>query len=162
MKNAVKLRICLMTLLAIGLSMNALFVSDHEMSQAQTNSVASSQPSATPAGQDDGLRAACAEAVEELKAARQLLRSQGALIERQNELADLQTQIETGLKDLRRLDADEKQHLRNAVAAANRQIAALEAEVAVLKKQRTTFWKKAKWFVFGGLAGVAVCVVACK
>lgn len=90
------------------------------------------------------------------------MKSQGALIERQNELVDLQTEIETGLKNLRTLDAEEKLHLRNAIAAANRQIAALEAEVAVLKKQRATLWKKVKWISIGILAGAAACAIGCR
>lgn len=114
-----------------------------------------SSPSATPVSDPDaGLRAACAEAVEELKAARKLLASQGVQIERQNELLDLEGKVSTGLKNLRTLDAEEKQQLRNALAAAERQITAIRAENEVLKKQRMTFWKKAKYFVIGGAAGI--------
>lgn len=91
-----------------------------------------------------------------------MLKSQGALIERQTELQDLENQIVAGLKNLRTLDAEEKQLLRNAIAAAGRQVAALEAEVVVLKRQRMTFWKKAKYFIYGGIAGAAVCAVACR
>lgn len=66
----------------------------------------------------------------------------------------MERQISDGLRQLRVLDADEKQKLRDAVAAADRQVSALEAEVAALKKQRMTLWKKVKWFVIGGAAGV--------
>jgi hypothetical protein len=105
---------------------------------------------------------ACAEAIEELRAARQLIASQDDLIGRRAELDRLRDQIETGLKNLRILDAEEKQHLRDAVAAANREVAAIRAENAVLKKKQMTAWKKAKWFVIGGVVGVAICAVACK
>lgn len=105
------------------------------------------------------MRAACAEAVEELKAARQLLRSQGALIERQNELFSLERQISTGLKDLRVLDDAEKQSLRNAVAAAMRETTAVRGENAVLKKNQVTTWKKMKWIIFGVAGGIVAGAV---
>lgn len=102
------------------------------------------------------MRAACAEAVEELKAARQLLKSQGALIERQNELFSLEKQISTGLKDLRVLDDAEKQSLRNAVAAAMRETTAVRAENAVLKKNQVTTWKTVKRVAVGAAAGIII------
>lgn len=170
MRNEVKSRVLLTLSVAIVLSMSVLFASEGPTAFLVQSSSAQSLPSsgtpvATPTPESDpdaGLRAACAEAVEELRAARQLIKSQDGLIERQNELLTMEQRIQTGLKDLRTLDAEEKQHLRNAVAAANRETAAVRAENAVLKKQRMTFWKKAKWFVIGGAAGGAVCLVLCR
>ena len=66
------------------------------------------------------------------------------------------------MSDERALDAEEKQNLRDAVAAADRQVAAVEAANEVLKKQRMTFWKKAKYFLIGAAAGGAVCAIACR
>lgn len=100
------------------------------------------------------MRAACAEVVEELKAARKLLASQGAQIEKQNELLLLESKVSFGLKNLRELDAEEKTQLRNAVAAAMRETAAIKAANEVLKKNQVTFWKKFKWMVIGGAAGI--------
>lgn len=145
-----------MLLLAIVLSMTVLFASVSRTSQAQSNSAIPSSPSATPVSQDEALRAACAEAVEELKAARQLLKSQGALIERQNELSSLEKQISTGLKDLRVLDDAEKQSLRNAVAAAMRETTAVRAENAVLEKNQVTTWKTVKRVAVGAAAGIII------
>lgn len=143
-------------LIMLALSMSVLFASVGPTLRAQTSSAANSQPSATPVSQDDALRAACAEAIEELRAARKLLSAQGVQIQKQDELLALEKQITSGVKDLRTLDAEEKQALRDAVAAANRQVTALEAANAVLKKQRMTFWKKAKYFLIGGAAGAIV------
>lgn len=138
----------------IVLSMSVLFASGVPMLQAQTNSAANSVPSATPVTPDDGLRAACAEVVEELRAARKLLASQGIQIEKQNELLLLESKVSFGLKNLRELDAEEKTQLRNAVAAAMRETAAIKAANEVLKKNQVTFWKKFKWMVIGGAAGI--------
>lgn len=97
-----------------------------------------------------------------MTAARKLLQSQGVLIEKQDELLGIETQLSTGLKNLRTLDAEEKGQLRLAVAAAERQIAALEAQVVVLKKKRFTFWKAAKYLVIGGAAGIVAGAVLLK
>lgn len=103
--------------------------------------------------------AACAEAVEELKASRNLLASQGILIERQTEMLKLEGEISDLGKRIRDLDAKEIAQLRLALAMKDRVITAAEAEIAVLKKQRMTFWKKAKWFIVGGVVGVAAGAV---
>lgn len=141
--------------IAIVLSMTVLCGLGSPMLRAQTSSANVSQPQATPVNQDEALRAACADALGELTAARKLLQSQGALIEKQNELLGLENQLATGLKNLRTLDAEQKLELQKAVDAANRQIAALEAEVVVLKKKRWTIWKAVK----AGLIGVAAGVI---
>lgn len=109
-------------------------------------------PAADP--NDAGLRAACAEAVEELRAARRLLNAQGLQIDKQAELIALERQVGTGLKDLRTLDAQEKEQLRLAVAAATREVAAIKDANQVLKKNQVTFWKQLKWIVIGAAAGV--------
>ena len=146
----------------IVLSMSVLFASGVPTLRAQTSSAANSQPSATPVTQDDALRSACAEAVEELKAARKLLNSQGLQIDKQNELLLLESKVSFGLKNLRELDAEEKTQLRNAVAAATRETAAIRAANEVLKKNQVTFLKKAKWFIYGAVTGAAVCAVLCR
>lgn len=158
MQNETKSRVLLTMLIGLVLSMTVLFAHT-ATSRAQTSSAAGSQPSATPVPADDALRAACNDAITELKAARKLIAAQDALIERDKELAALQDQIATGLKNLRVLDAEEKQKLRDAIAAADRQIAALEAEVVTLKKKRFTVWKAVKYVVIGAAAGVIGGVV---
>jgi hypothetical protein len=129
---------------------------------SQQSAVSSQQPEASPTPDNSGLRAACAEAVEELRAARKLLASQGAQIEKQDELIALERKIGTGLKDLRNLDAEQKADLYKAIDAANRETSALRAEIAVLKKKQVTVWKQIKWFVIGGAAGVIAGAVLTK
>ena len=142
--------------IAIVLIMSGLFGPGSLTLRAQTTSVPSSQPQATPVSQDEALRRACADTLTELIAARKLIASQDQYALKQVELQQLSDQISNGRKDLRTLDAQEKQHLRDAVTAADKEIAALKAEVVVLKKERMTIWKKAKWFVIGGAIGIAV------
>lgn len=96
---------------------------------------------------DDGLIRACAEAVEELRAARQLLASQGKQIALQADLLALERQISAGLKDIRTLDGEEKQALRDAIAAKDEAIKGL-------KRNQATFWKKVKWIVIGAAGGI--------
>lgn len=130
-----------------------------QVSYAQTSPdsaipVTTPTPAADP--NDAGLRAACAEAVEELKAARRLINAQGLQIDKFGELVGLERQLSTGLKNLRTLDAQEKDELRNAIAAANREVAAVKSANQVLKKNQVTFWKQFKWVVIGGAAGIVV------
>lgn len=126
----------------------------------------SSTPSATPVSDTTqvpaGFVRACSEAIEELRASRKLLESQGILTDRQDELLKIERQITDSVKNLRTLDAQQIAELQKALAAKDRVIAAVEAEVVVLKKQRMTFLKKAKWFFIGGLGGAAVCAVFCR
>lgn len=149
-------------LAAIVLSMTVLFASLAPTLQAQSSSATNSQPSATPVSKDDGLRAACFEAVEELRAARKLIDSQGLRIELGDEMLAIERQISAGLKNIRTLDAAEKEQLRQALGAKDRVIAAYEAEIVVLKKQRTSFWKKAELVVIGVAVGIGVAFVMKK
>jgi hypothetical protein len=136
--------------------------------QAQTSSAPISQPSATPVSPSSGgdtdaaLRRACSDALGELKAARVLITAQGTEIDKLKQLADLQSSIETGLKNLRTLDAAEKQALRDAIDAAGRETSALKSEIVVLKKERMTFWKKLKYVAIGVGAGAILMVVMQK
>ncbi len=141
-------RLILLAMIGIGLVANPL-----TGLQAQTNSVKSSTPSATPVS-DEGLRRAAAEAVEELKAARLLLEKQGVQIAKQEELLRLEKEISSRLKDLRTLDAREKEELRRALVAKDRVIAAVEKENAVLRRKRFTLWKAIKVAIVAGAAGI--------
>lgn len=145
-------------LLMIGLSLIVFAASGAVTIRAQNSSAVSSQPSATPAPETTPLPAgfvqACGEAIEELRATRKALASQDILSSRQDELLKLERQFSDGLKNLRSLDAAQISQLEKAIAAKDRVITATEAEVAVLKKQRMTVWKKVKWFVIGGAAGI--------
>ncbi|MEQ1643756.1 MAG: hypothetical protein ABL959_09960 [Pyrinomonadaceae bacterium] len=139
---------------------------------AQSSSAPSSTPSATPVPEPGptatptavpaGFVTACAEAIEELRASRKLLASQGILFERQDELLKLERDITASVKNLRTLDAQQIAELNKALAAKDRVIAAVEAEVVVLKKQRMTFLRKVKYIAIGIVAGAAVCAVACR
>lgn len=108
------------------------------------------------------MRQACSDAITELAAAKRLIASQGILIKNDAEVQAIQDQLINGLKNLRTLDAEEKQDLRRAIDAAGRQTAALEAEVAVLKKQKFTFWKAVKYVVYGAAAGAIAITVLKK
>lgn len=155
MKNKKKLMTHLQTLIVQMLIMTALVGSLSPTLRAQTNSADSSPNSATRAD-DEALRRACGEAVEELKAARNLLKAQGVAIEKQKELFELEQKISEGLKNLRTLDAAEKDELRKALAAKDRVITALESEVKVLKKQKFTLWKAAKVAIVAVGAGIII------
>jgi len=99
------------------------------------------------------LIAACAEAVEELRAARKTIASQGVLIDRQDELLKLEREISEKARSINSASEMQIAELNKALAAKDRVIAATEAEVAMLKKKHS-FWSKAKWFLIGGAAGV--------
>lgn len=152
--------------------MIALLTSLVLTTQAQTSYVPSlpisdtraPEPSATPpqTGDDTQLRRACAEAVEELRAGRKLLASQDVEIRLQGELLALEKEISAGLKNLRNLDESEKQALRAALDAKDRQIAALDAVIVELKKRRFTFWKKIKTFAVGAAAGIVIGALVLK
>ena len=104
------------------------------------------------------MRRACAEAIEELRAARKLIAAQDQELKISGDLIALEKQISDGLKNLRTLDAAERKALLDAIAAKDRVIAAYEAEIAVLKK-KNSFWTKAKWFLIGGAAGAVAGVL---
>lgn len=142
-------------ILKLALIMIALVVSLSVELRAQTNSAPNSSSSDTRAS-DEGLIRACAEAVEELKAARNLIKSQRTTIARQDELLDLEKKLSAGLKNIRTMDAAEKDELRKALAAKDRAITALESEVKVLKKRKFTIWKAVKIIIVAGSAGIII------
>lgn len=84
------------------------------------------------------------------------MKAQGVAIEKQKELFELEQKISEGLKNLRTLDAAEKDELRKALAAKDRVITALESEVKVLKKQKFTLWKAAKVAIVAVGAGIII------
>lgn len=166
-------------LMTLGVSMTLLFALGVNRLQAQTNSAANLPSSDTPATRpaptptpkkvdadnadaDANLRRACADAVSELKAARKLIEAQDRLIKYQGDLNALERQFSDGLKNLRTLDAAEKDGLRTALNEKDKVIAALEAEIVVLKKKRNSWWKSAKTFVIGAAAGVVIGTVLLK
>lgn len=130
----------------------ALAVIPGQTIRAQINSAGNSPNSATRAD-DEALRKACAEAVEELKAARIALEKQGVLIEKQKELMEIETQISSKLRQINTLSELEKLELRKALLAKDTAIASLESANAVLKKKRFTVWKAAKIAVVATAAG---------
>lgn len=125
--------------------------------RAQSSSAVNSQPSATPVDNTALLRA-CAEAVEELRAARKYIAAQELQLKVADELIALEKEISAAQKNINRLSAAEIEQLNKALAAKDRVIAAYEAEIAVLKK-KNSFWSKAKWFLIGGAAGVVTGVL---
>lgn len=150
----------MLALAAAVLITSVLFTSGYRMCQAQTSSAGSSpQPAilASPTPDSDaGLRAACNDTLNELLKARVLIKDQDDQLERYQKLTALDDQISAGLKNLRTLDAEEKQHLRDAVAAADKEIAAVRGENAVLKKKQMTVFKKIKYAAIGGMLGIAI------
>ncbi|MCW5959280.1 MAG: hypothetical protein KIS76_03905 [Pyrinomonadaceae bacterium] len=119
----------------------------------QTNSAESSPDSVTRAD-DEALRKACAEAVEELKVSRIALEKQGILIEKQRELLGIEGEIAAKLRTIENLSEREKLELRSALAAKDRAIAGLEDQVKMLKKKRFTVWKGLKYALVGAAAGI--------
>lgn len=129
------------------------------MGLTQPSYAQSSQPSAIPAAtpelnRDDGLRRACAEAVEELRAARRLIEAMDRELKSAREVIRLEREISEGLRRLDSMSAAETAELRKALEAKDRVIAAYEAEIAVLKRQRASFWKKAKIAIVAAAAGI--------
>ncbi|MCC7308313.1 MAG: hypothetical protein IT173_12160 [Acidobacteria bacterium] len=114
-----------------------------------------SQPSATPVP-DEAFRRAVAEALEELRAARKVIDAQKSELKIAYELIALERQVSDGLKNIRTLDAAERQQLQQALAAKDRVIAAYEAEIVVLKKNRWSGWKWIKAAAVGAGAGIVI------
>lgn len=114
-----------------------------------------SQPSATPVP-DEAFRRAVAEALEELRAARKVIDAQKSELKIAYELIALERQVSDGLKNIRTLDAAERQQLQQALAAKDRVIAAYEAEIVVLKKNRWSGWKWLKAAAVGAGAGIVI------
>lgn len=119
----------------------------------------SSQPSATPVS-DEAFRRAVAEALEELRAARKVIEAQDREIKIKDELLALEKQLNEGLKNLRSLDAAQLAEVEKAVAAKDRVIAAYEAEIAVLKRNRWSTWKWIKAAAVGAAAGIVIGAIA--
>jgi hypothetical protein len=115
-----------------------------------------SQPSATPVDDLAGFRRAVAEALSELRAARKLIEAQDAEIKVKDEIIALEKQLSEGLKRLNSLSTSEIEQLKLALAAKDRVIAAYEAEIVVLKKQKFTVWKAVKYILIGAAAGIVV------
>lgn len=101
-----------------------------------------------------------AEALEELRAARKVIDAQKQELKIKDELIALERQVSDGLKNIRTLDAGERQQLREALAAKDRVIAAYEAEIAVLKKNRWSAWKWIKAAAIGAGAGIVIGAIA--
>lgn len=105
---------------------------------------------------NDDLVKACAEAVEELKAARILLKTQGTQIALQEELLKLEEEISAKLRNINDLSEREKEELLKALAAKDRIIFSLENENRILKSQKFTIWKGVKIAIVAGAAGIIV------
>lgn len=103
-----------------------------------------------------------AEALEELRAARRVIEAQKQELKIKDELIALERQVSDGLKNIRTLDAGEMQSLRDAIAAKDRVIAAYEAEIVVLKKNRWSAWKWLKAAAVGAGAGIVIGAIAVK
>ena len=102
------------------------------------------------------MKKACAEAVQELKFARLLLKKQGIQIAKQEELLALEEKISDKLKNIETLSEREKEELLKALAAKDRIIFSLENENRMLRKQKFTLWKTVKVAVVAGAAGIVV------
>lgn len=100
--------------------------------------------------------------MDELRAARKLIEAQGLELKVKDELLALERQLADGLKNLRKLDAAELAALRDALAAKDRVIAAYEAEIVVLKKNRWSAWKWIKAAAVGVGAGTLIGAVLIK
>lgn len=103
---------------------------------------------------NEALLRACAEAVEELRAARKLIDARGVEIRRYDELLRLEREISAKAKAINELSEMERAELRKALMAKDAQIAALEAAIVVLKKERSTVWKTVKNIGLGVAAGI--------
>lgn len=71
----------------------------------------------------------------------------------------LERQISEKALQINSLSESEKLELRRALTAKDAQIAALEAAIVVLKKNRQTAWKTFKTVSVGVLAGVAAGII---
>jgi len=73
----------------------------------------------------------------------------------QADLLALERQISDRLKNIRTLDAAEKDALRDAIAAK-------DSAIKTLKKNQMTLLKKVKYLVYGAAAGVVIYAVTRK
>lgn len=124
--------------------------------QTSTNSASSAEnsPRLDIPASDESLRRACAEAVQELKAARALINGQAQQIETAERLLKIQTEIESGLRTLNDLNAEQRLSLSQALEAKSRIITELESQNAALRKRGGGAWGKAKFAVIGVALGV--------
>lgn len=146
-------------LLMLALITTGLFANSGAITLVPSSYAQSLRPSATPVT-DDGFRRAVAEALQELTAARKLIEAQDAEIKVKDEVIALERQLSDGLRRWKTLSETEIAELRKAVAAKDKVIADYEAEIVVLKKQRTSVWKKAEIFIVGAATGVVVGMLA--
>ncbi len=108
---------------------------------------------------DAALRLACARTADELLALRpvaEALKDENVLLTR---LLSLEKQLRVATQDVRQLDAQEKDQLRKALAAADVTIDALKQANAVLKKNRWTVWKAVKAGLVGAGFGAAAALI---
>lgn len=117
---------------------------------------AASSPTSDTRANDDALRRACAEAVEELKAARRLIDARQIEVQRYEDLLKLEQEIKAKMRDIANLSEAEKAELRKAIDAKDRQVAALEAAIVVLKANRWSTWKWIKAAAVGAGAGIVI------
>lgn len=75
------------------------------------------------------------------------------------ELIELEKQISDGMKNLRSMDAAQVAELQKALNAKDRVIAAYEAEIVVLKKNKWSWWKVTKTAIVAGAAGIVIGTV---
>ncbi len=148
----------MLMLIMIGLVANPLSVS-----LAQTNSAKVSKSSDTPATKPSptpdihaGLRRAAAEAIEELKAARKLLKKQGVLIAKQDQLLELERKISAKLKEINSLNERQVTEFWKLINAKDREITALENQNRILKKTRCGVICKFKIAVVAAGAGIVI------
>lgn len=159
MQKSPKQKKPILTLLMLLLITTVLCGTAAVITPAQSSSAVNSQPSATPVP-DEAFRRAVAEALEELRAARKVIDAQKSELKIAYELIALERQVSDGLKNIRTLDAAERQQLQQALAAKDRVIAAYEAEIVVLKKNRWSGWKWLKAAAVGAGAGIVIGAIA--
>jgi tryptophan 2,3-dioxygenase len=97
--------------------------------------------------------------LEELRAARKLILAQDAEIKALRDINALIEQLSEAKDRINSLSAAELVEVRKALDAKDRVIAAYEAEIVVLKKQRMTFLKAVKYVVIGVGAGIIIGAV---
>lgn len=91
-----------------------------------------------------------------------MIEAQNLELKIKDELIALERQVSDGQKNLRKLDAAELQALRDAITAKDRVIAAYEAEIVVLKKNRWSAWKWVKAAAVGAGVGIVVGAIVLR
>lgn len=152
MKNAKNLSSA-MTLIGRGLIIIALGILLVLPCRAQQNSAANSPNSDTPANKN--FRRAAAEAIEELRSARRLITAQEDLIEALEKLIQIEREISTRLKEINSSSAAEREQLRLALVAKDKQIEAQGQENKILaKRNRGGVWRGVRNGVVTAAAGI--------